>query len=409
MQRIIGPFKQILTMVGIPLKGSLRDAQLDILEDACVLLENERIAATGCLESLVAEFPAAIVEELPGNHVLLPGFIDSHTHLCWAGSRANDFAMRLEGKTYLEIAESGGGIWSTVQHTRSAHREQLVTDMLQRIEHQVKSGITTIEIKSGYGLNKDDEIKMLRSIKSATRGCSATLIPTCLAAHMKPKNHKASEREYLQFLINEVLPYLKEHSLTKRVDIFIERSAFNQEDALFYLSQAKRMGFSITIHGDQFTVGGSEIAIRSGAVSVDHLEASTDVEIEALANSSVIATVLPGASMGLGMNFAPARKMLDAGCSLSIASDWNPGSAPMGELLMQASVMAVYEKLSIAEVLAGLTIRAAAALELSDRGSVVTGHRADLQAYNVSDYRDIIYNQGRIRPEFVWTGGVLME
>jgi len=396
-------------MVGMPLKGSLRDTQLDILEDACVLLENEHIAATGSLESLVAEFPAAIVEELPGNHVLLPGFIDSHTHLCWGGSRANDFAMRLEGKTYLEIAEAGGGIWSTVQHTRSAHREQLVTDMLQRIEHQVKSGITTIEIKSGYGLNKDDEIKMLRSIKSATRGCSATLVPTCLAAHMKPKDHKGSEREYLQFLINEVLPYLKEHSLTKRVDIFIERSAFNQEDALFYLSQAKRMGFSITIHGDQFTVGGSEIAIRSGAVSVDHLEASTDVEIEALANSDVIATVLPGASMGLGMNFASARKMLDAGCSLAIASDWNPGSAPMGELLMQASVLAVYEKLSIAEVLAGLTTRAAAALELSDRGSVVAGHRADLQAYNVSDYRDIIYNQGRIRPEFVWAGGVLME
>jgi len=396
-------------MASLPLKGALLEDQLEILENAAILIKNDHIAATGTLDTLASEHPGAIVEELPGDHVLLPGFIDAHTHLCWAGNRAKDFSMRLEGKTYLEIAEAGGGIWSSVQHTRAAHREELVTGIVERGNHQLKNGITTIEVKSGYGLNKDDEVKMLRAVKSASRGCAATFIPTCLAAHMKPRDYNGSNREYLQFLINEVLPYLKEHDLTNRVDIFIERSAFNEEDALFYLSQAKRMGFSITIHGDQFTTGGSKVAVRCGAVSVDHLEASGENEIEALAASDVIATVLPGASIGLGMDYSPARKLLDAGCAVAIASDWNPGSAPMGELLTQASILAVYEKLSIAEVLAGLTYRAAAALELEDRGRVIAGMRADMQAYRVSDYRDIFYNQGRIRPVFVWAGGELME
>ncbi|MEO3407171.1 amidohydrolase family protein [Mucilaginibacter sp. CAU 1740] len=221
---------------------------------------------------------------------------------------------------------------------------------------------------------------------------------------MKPKDFDGNESEYLKQLLNDLLPKIKQQGLADRVDIFIEQSAFNTSDALFYLSRAKQMGFEVTVHADQFTTGGSEVSVKARAASADHLEASGDYEIKLLANSDTVAVTLPGASLGLGMGYAPARKLLDAGACLAIASDWNPGSAPMGDLLMQASVMAAAEKLSTAEVLAGLTYRAAQALKLNDRGTLSKGKLADMQAYPCSDYREILYHQGKLKPTKVYTG-----
>ena len=174
-----------------------------------------------------------------------------------------------------------------------------------------------------------------------------------------------------------------------------------------YLSDAKKLGFDITIHADQFTTGGSELAVKLGALSADHLEASTEREIDMLAQSDVVSVALPGASLGLGMQFTPARKLLDAGASLAISTDWNPGSAPMGDLLVQASLLGIYEKLSSAELLAGITFRAAKALGLSDRGRLSVGFQADMIAFPVKDYRDVFYNQGRVKPSMVWKKGIL--
>jgi len=212
----------------------------------------------------------------------------------------------------------------------------------------------------------------------------------------------------LQEILQNFLPQIQKENLCNRVDIFIEKTAFDAVESEWFLLEAKKMGFEITIHADQFTPMGSLVAVRVGAISADHLEASTDVEISMLAKSNTVAVVLAGASMGLGEPFAPARKLLDAGACVAIASDFNPGSAPMGKLLLQASVLATYQKLSTAEVLAGLTFRAAKALNIRNIGKVLPDFEADLQAYSCADYREILYQQGKLMPKYVWKAGEIV-
>jgi imidazolonepropionase len=402
MKKLIGPFTQILPLSGMPLKGALRDDQLQVIPNGGILIENGLILAVGDFENLRKENPLTQVDEITGHSVLLPGFIDCHTHICFAGSRAKDYAMRIQGKSYLEIAKAGGGIWDSVTQTRAASEDLLVDLLLQRIERHLAEGVTTIEIKSGYGLSVEEELKQLRVIKLAAAKTKASLVATCLAAHMLPMDFNGSQREYLSYILNDLLPIVKRENLAQRVDIFIEESAFNAQDALMYLNKAKQIGFDVTVHADQFTTGGSEVAVNMGAVSADHLEASGEQEIKLLANSNTVAAVLPGASLGLGMPYAPARKLLDAGACVAIASDWNPGSAPMGDLLMQAAAMSAAEKLSTAEVFAGLTFRAAKALRLNDRGTLTAGFRADMQAYPTDDYREILYHQGKLRSQILY-------
>ena len=386
-----GPFTQLLTMDNLPLRGKLSDEQLEIIPDAGILYQEGRIFAVGNFERLRRDNPDAEIEFFEGDFVCLPGMIDVHTHICWAGSRANDYAMRLAGKTYLEIAEAGGGIWSTVMKTREASVEELAELTFERAEKLYRQGVTTIEVKSGYGLSVEQELKMLNAIKSANEKSGAELKPTCLAAHMKPKDFPGNEREYLQYLIENLLPEVKKQNLANRVDIFVEKGAFSVSDAKYYLSEAKKMGFDVVIHGDQFSNDCAALAAEFDAVSIDHLEYADDEEIAILAKSNVIPVVLPGASLGLGERFAPARKLLDAGCSLVIASDWNPGSAPMGNLLVQATILGAYEKLSMAETWAALTCRAARALKRNDIGVLKKGNKADFIVFETGDYREVLY------------------
>lgn len=406
--KLIGPFSQIIPLAGIPLKGAVKDEQLEIIEYGGILVKDEKIEALGNFAKLVANHPSVQIEEIKDPSVLLPGFVDSHTHICFGGKRSRDFAMRLNGKTYLEIAESGGGIWSTVTNTRNEKRENLFISTLEKANHLLKNGTTTIEIKSGYALSVAEEIKMLEVIKEVKGVAKADIVPTFLGAHMKPKDYEGNNAEYLEMLVEKVFPVLKSNNLAKRVDIFTEKSAFSVEESRVYLQEAKNQGFEITVHADQFTPGGSDLAVEFGALSADHLEFSREEEIQKLANSEVVATALPGASIGLGMQYTPARKLLDAGTCLAIASDWNPGSAPMGDLLTQASILATFEKLSMAEVLCGITFRAAKALNLSDRGILKEGYIADFIGFPTSDFRDIIYYQGQLKPNRVWKKGELV-
>ncbi|MDB5286676.1 MAG: imidazolonepropionase [Mucilaginibacter sp.] len=403
MKKLIGPFTQIIPLTGMPLKGALKDEQLHIVPQGGVLVEDGLILAVGDFEELRKVHPQVQVEEIEGEHVLLPGFIDCHTHICFAGNRAKDYALRIAGKTYLEIAKAGRGIWDTVTQTRAADEATLTQLLVQRASRHLSEGITTIEVKSGYGLSLEEELKQLRAIKAASTQTKAHLVSTCLAAHMVPKDFKGSQQEYLDYVVNELLPLIKKENLTNRIDIFIEESAFSADNAMVYLNKAKRMDFDITVHADQFTPAGSVVAVVAGAVSADHLEASGEGEIRLLANSNTVAVTLPGASLGLGMPYAPARKLLNAGACLAIATDWNPGSAPMGDLLMQAAVMSAAEKLCAAEVFAGLTYRAATALKINNRGILAQGMLADMQAYPCTDYREILYYQGKMKPSKVWT------
>ena len=388
---LIGPFTQLLTMDNLPERGKLSDEQLEIIPNGGILHQEGRILAVGNFERLRRDNPDAEIEFFEGDFVCLPGMIDVHTHICWAGSRANDYAMRLAGKTYLEIAEAGGGIWSTVMKTREASVEELAELTFERAEKLYQQGVTTIEVKSGYGLSVEQEFKMLKAIKLANEKSRAELVPTCLAAHMKPKNFVGTEREYLQHIVENLLPEVKKQNMAGRVDIFVEKGAFSVSDAKYYLSEAKKMGFDAVIHGDQFSANCASLAAELQAVSIDHLEYADEREIEILAKSDVIPVVLPGASIGLGEKFAPARKLLDAGCSLVIASDWNPGSAPMGNLLVQAAILGAYEKLSMAETWAALTCRAARALKRNDIGVLKKGNKADFIVFETGDYREVLY------------------
>lgn len=404
--KLIGPFKQVVTLANLPLRGKLSDEQLEIIVDGGIVVEQNIIHKVGNFETLKAENPTIKIENIEGEQIVLPAFVDSHTHICFGGNRANDFAMRNAGKTYLEIAESGGGIWSSVQHTRNASEEELLKTLIERINFLVDLGITTIEVKSGYGLDIENELKMLRIIKKAQNETKATLVPTCLSAHLKPRDFQGSNPEYLEYIITEILPKVKEEELANRVDIFIEKSAFQPEESKEFLLKAKALGFEITVHADQFTPGSSRIAVEVGAASADHLEATIDEDIDFLAKSDTVATALPGASLGLGEKFTPARKLLDAGAIVAIASDWNPGSAPMGNLITQASILATFQKLSTAEVLAGMTFRAAYALNLEDRGQLKTGKKADFVTFKTNNFQNVLYNQGSLNAEHVYIDGI---
>ena len=388
-------------MVNLPERGAISDNSLEIIDDGGVVIEDGKIIEVGDFLSLSKN--NLDVRKITYPCVLLPGFIDSHTHVCHYGNRSDEYAKRNSGISYQQILEEGGGIHNTMNSTSNSTEEQLTDDTLNRLKRHFQEGVLTCEVKSGYAPNLEDEVRMLRIINEIDISKDIDLIPTCLAAHVTPKKYESSKK-YLDSIVNDLLPIIKEENLSNRVDIFIEEKAFSITEASNFLEKIKN-DFYITAHANQFTSGGLKVGVDNGAVSVDHLEVITDQEINYLSKSDTTGVVLPGCSLGLGIPFAPARKLLDYNCKVSIASDWNPGSAPMGDLLMQASLLGSTEKLSNAEVLAGITCRAANALSLEDRGSLENGKIADMIGFKTNDFRDILYNQGKLKPSFICKRG----
>ena len=401
MKELIGPFSQIITMVNLPERGAISDNSLEIIDDGGVVIDDGKIIEVGDFLSLSKN--NLDVREITYPCVLLPGFIDSHTHVCHYGNRSDEYAKRNSGISYQQILEEGGGIHNTMNSTSNSTDEQLTDDTLNRLKRHFQEGVLTCEVKSGYAPNLEDEVRMLKIINEIDSSNDIDLIPTCLAAHVTPKKYESSKK-YLDSIVNDLLPIIKEENLSNRVDIFIEEKAFSITEASNFLEKIKN-DFYITAHANQFTSGGLKVGVDNGAISVDHLEVITDQEIDYLSKSDTTGVVLPGCSLGLGIPFAPARKLLDYNCKVSIASDWNPGSAPMGDLLMQASLLGSIEKLSNAEVLAGITCRAANALSLEDRGSLENGKIADVIGFKTNDFRDILYNQGKLKPSFICKRG----
>ncbi len=403
MRTLFGPFTQIITMSNLPLNGPISEKDLEIICDGGIIVEKELIIEIGKFSLLANQCDE--VFEITSPHVLLPGFIDCHTHVCFAGSRANEYSKKKEGISYQQILSEGGGIYDTMEKTALSSYDELKKLTENRLNRHFSEGVLTCEVKSGYGKDFENEIRMLQIINDIDTSNPYDLVSTCLAAHVPPKNADISSEKYLSSIINDLLPLIKKDKLSNRVDIFIEKDAFNVKEAKAFLKLANEKGFDTLVHGNQFTNGGLNVAVDSNSISVDHLEVINETEIKYLSKSKTSAVVLPGCSIGIGLPFAPARKILDHGCCLAIATDWNPGSAPMGDLLTQASIIAASEKLTNAEVFSAISFRAANVLGLKDRGVIEKNKIADFIGFNISDYKEILYNQGKIKPSFICKRG----
>jgi imidazolonepropionase len=324
----------------------------------------------------------------------LPGFVDSHTHIVFGGNRANEFALRAAGKSYQEIAAAGGGILSTVRTTRETTREELYVMAKDRVDAALRHGSTTIEIKSGYGLDAANEIKMLEVIADLQRESEATIVPTFLGAHAFPPEHRDNRERYVEILCNEMLPAVRERGLAVFCDIFCEEGYFSLEQSERILQTALDMGFALKVHADQMSSSGaSRLGVRLGAVSVDHLECSSPEDVRAIAASETIAVALPGASLFLRHPYAPARELIDAGAALALATDCNPGSSMTFSMPMMMTLACTQMRLSPEEALSASTLNGAAALGLAaERGSLECGKKADILLCNAASFYEIPYH-----------------
>jgi imidazolonepropionase len=386
---LIRDLAQVATTAGrsAPVRGAELGA-VDVIEDAFVLCEDSRIVAVGAMRELRAV--GGDVEEIDGSGAsAVPGLVDCHTHACFAGDRVQEFALRAAGAGYEEIHASGGGILATVRATREAGEAQLSAALERHAEWMLRAGTTTFEAKSGYGLDRETELAQLRAIR-AVGG-----VPTWLGAHaVPPEFADASADAYLEFLLAEVLPDAA--TLAEAADVFLERGAFDVEQARRYLKACRRAGLELRLHGDQFSEAGAvPLAIELDARSVDHLEATRDRGVAALAVSAVVGVLLPASALFLGRPMPPARALVDAGAAVALATDFNPGSAFCESLPLVCSLACTQLRLTPEEALTACTVNAAHVLARADRkGRLAPGFDADVVLLAAEDWRHLAYHLG---------------
>jgi len=328
--------------------------------------------------------------------IVLPGLVECHTHAAYAGSRANEFLMRLKGTTYEEISKSGGGIISTVKAVRNSSFEELVRILKPRIDYFITQGVTTLEIKSGYGLSFYDEIKLLQVINHFKTHSAIEIIPTFLGAHAYPPEYKNDHKQYLDLIIKELLPYIIKNKLSDSVDAFCEKFAFSSDEVDRIFTKAKKLGYKLRLHTEQFNnIGGLDVALKHKALSVDHLEVINENDIPKLANSETVGVLLPGVSFFLDYDYAPARKLIGHNAIIALATDFNPGTSNIPNLHFIMQLAALKMKMSAEEIISAVTINSSAALGLNEKiGSIEIGKQADFAVFDAKDYQEIIYNIG---------------
>ncbi len=384
---LVRDLAQLVTHAGTaaPLHGDAL-GDIEVVEDAYVLCDDGRIEATGRMRDLGSL--DGDVEEVDGRGLAaIPGLVDCHTHACFAGDRVDEFALRAGGATYEELHAAGGGILSTVRATRTATEAELEERMDEHRAWMARAGTTTFEAKSGYGLDHDTELAQLRVIRAAGG------VPTWLGAHAVPPEFPDADA-YLDFALAEVLPEVV--GLAEAADVFVENGAFDVSDARRYLTACAEAGLALRLHGDQFTEQGAvPLAIELGARSVDHLEATGDEGVRALAGSDVTAVLLPASALFLGRRMPPGRTLVDAGAAVALATDFNPGSAFCESLPLVCSLAATQLQLSPAEALGACTVNAAHVLGRADRkGRLAPGYDADLVLLDTPDWRYLAYHVG---------------
>ena len=393
---------QLLTIAGAPQRG--RDlGRLGIVPDGAVLIRDSKIAVVGLTRELRQAYPHEETLDARG-HVIMPGFVDPHTHLLWIGDRATEFEMRLEGKTYLEILAAGGGILSTVRHTRQASLQTLLDETRPRLREMLAHGTTTAEAKTGYGLQTVTELRMLQALLLLDAEGPLEIAPTFLGAHAIPPEYKDDSDGYTSLVCSQMLPSVCQwwdaHLPTRPlpfVDVFCETGAFSLEQSRRILETAKSMGFPLKIHADEFdNLGGASLAAELGAISADHLVKTSPADITALARSKTVAVALPCTPFGLAeREYTPAQAFLEAGGLLALATDLNPGTAWGGNMQFAIALACRYMQLTPAQAIVAATLNAAAAINRADGvGSLEPGKQADLLILKVPDYRHLGYRFG---------------
>ena len=368
--------------------------EIGILEDHSILISDGKIEnIIGNDKTINTKYDEKI--DLTGK-IVLPGLVECHTHSVFAGSRSNEFNMRLNGKSYEEIAKSGGGINSTVKAVRESSFEDLIKISKSRIENFINQGVTTLEIKSGYGLSFYDEIKLLEVINKLDSIYNIDIIPTFLGAHTFPPEYLNDKDQYVDIIVNEMIPFVVEKNLAKSCDGFCEKTAFspNQIEKIFTAAQENKL--DLKLHTDQFnSIGGLDLALEMNAKSVDHLEVLDESKTEIFSVSETVAVLLPGVSFSLKYNYAPARKLIENNAIVALATDFNPGSSHINNISLIWGLAAINMKMSIEEIISAYTINSAKALNLSKSiGSIEIGKSADFAIFSTDNYNDLLYNFG---------------
>lgn len=402
---------QLVTLAGParPRVGA-ESRELAIIDDGAMLVRSERIERVGTLAEIepLIEQDSEVIDA--GRRVVLPGFVDAHTHPVFAGTRANEFEERSSGATYQEIAARGGGIQSTVHDTREATLDQLLQSGKRYAEWFLRCGTTTVEAKSGYGLTLEDELKILRAIKRLDAETPLRYVPTLLGAHDIPVEYKARRDDYVDLLIAEMIPRVSQEKLAEYCDVFCEAKVFTTDESRKILSAARSHGLGLRIHADQLSLsGGAKLAAELNSVTADHLE-HTDAEgIAALKSVGVQPVLLPGSVYSLGSSRYPAaREMIDAGLAVVLATDFNPGSSPTPSIPMVLSLASTHMKMTPAESITASTINAAYSLGRGDNlGSLEAGKTADFVIHDCNEYRELAYFFGIEHPWKVYTSGRL--
>ena len=391
--------RQLLTLAGprVPRRG--RDMQeLAIIEDGAVLTKGSRILRTGRWRDLRAEARRLQAREIDcQGRVVMPGFVDCHTHLVFAGDRVREYEQRIRGKTYEEIARAGGGIQATARAVRRASAPELAARASHFLSEFAAHGTTTVEVKSGYGLDIANELKLLDAVRRLRKASPLDLVPTLLAAHALPQGYERRREQFIRLIIAQLIPAVARRKLAEFIDCFCERGAFTVEECRSVLRAGRRHGLIPRIHAEQLSrTGACRLAVELSAASADHLDCLTDSDIRALARSNVAAVLLPGSNFHLGLaTYPPARRLIEAGAIVALASDFNPGTSPTLNMQFILGLACSALRMTPAEAITAATVNAAHALRRSDRiGSLERGKQADLIVMDVADHREVPYYFG---------------
>lgn len=406
---------QLITVAGHserPKRGS-ELAELGIIADGAVAAKEGLIVAAGATAAVMEQVELTEVTTLidAGGKVVLPGLVDPHTHLVFAGSREDEFEMKIKGAAYLDILAKGGGILSTVRATRAAGEADLIRAGKKYLAEMLFQGTTTAEVKSGYGLTVADELKQLRAVRALQKMQPVELVPTFLGAHAIPEEYRGNPDAFVELIISGMIPAVAGSGLAEYCDIFCEEGVFNVEQSRRILQAAQRLGFKLKLHADEIVpLGGAELAAELEALSADHLVAVTPQGIEKLAASKTVAVLLPATTFCLmGKRYAPAREMIAAGVAVALAGDFNPGSSPVNSLPVVMGIACRQLKMTPAEAISAVTINAAHAVgRAAQLGSIEVGKKADLVIFDAADYRSIAYRFGTNLVEKVIKSGRLV-